>query len=91
METEKQPQKPGQALKKAKAQARMLILVAAGLSLIASVVLYFAGNENEGIFIFGLFITAIVATACALIVYGIITERREREDLAESRDPGSPS
>jgi hypothetical protein len=44
-----------------------------------------------GIFIFGLFITAIVATACALIVYGIIAERREREDLAESRDPGSPS
>lgn len=43
-----------------------------------------------GIFIFGLFITAIVASACALIVYGIITERREREALAESREPGQP-
>ena len=41
--------------------------------------------ESVGIFIFGLFITAIVAAACALIVYGIITERREREELGESR------
>ncbi len=40
-----------------------------------------------GIFIFGLVMTAIVATACALTVYGIITERRECEELAESRDP----
>ena len=46
--------------------------------------------NSVGIFIFGLFITAIVATACALIVYGIITERRERESLAESREPSSP-
>jgi hypothetical protein len=37
--------------------------------------------ENVGIFIFGLVITAIVMTACGLIVYGIITERREREKL----------
>lgn len=37
--------------------------------------------ENIGIFIFGLAITAIVMTACGLIVYGIITERREREKL----------
>ena len=43
--------------------------------------------ESVGIFIFGLFITAIVAAACALIVYGIVTERREREELAESRSP----
>jgi hypothetical protein len=37
--------------------------------------------ENVGIFIFGLAITAIVIAACGLIVYGIITERREREKL----------
>jgi hypothetical protein len=41
--------------------------------------------ESVGIFIFGLFITAIVAAACGLIIYGIITERREREELGESR------
>ena len=41
--------------------------------------------ESVGIFIFGLFITAIVAAACGLIVYGIISERREREELGESR------
>jgi|LakMenE18May11ns_1017448.scaffolds.fasta_scaffold9666279_3 hypothetical protein len=69
METEKQPQKPGQALKKAKAQARMLILVAAGLSLIASVVLYFAGNENEGIFI-GLWVPSILALGALLVPAG---------------------
>jgi hypothetical protein len=69
METEKQPQKPGQALKKAKAQARMLILVAAGLSLIASVVLYFAGNENEGIFI-GLWVPSILALGARLVPAG---------------------
>ena len=43
--------------------------------------------ESVGIFIFGLFITAIVAAACGLIVYGIVSERREREELAESRAP----
>ncbi len=41
-----------------------------------------------GIFIFGLFVTGIVTAACVLIVYGIIAERREREDLAESRESG---
>jgi len=46
--------------------------------------------ESVGIFIFGLFITAIVAAACGLIVYGIITERREREELGESRTPDAP-
>ena len=45
--------------------------------------------ESVGIFIFGLFITAIVTAACGLIVYGLITERREREELAESRQPDS--
>jgi hypothetical protein len=37
--------------------------------------------EYVGIFIFGLAITAIVAAACFIIVYGIVTERREREKL----------
>lgn len=37
--------------------------------------------EYVGIFIFGLAITAIVTMACGIIVYGIITERREREKL----------
>ena len=45
--------------------------------------------ESVGIFIFGLFITGIVTAACGLIVYGIITERREREELGESRQPDS--
>lgn len=40
-----------------------------------------------GIFIFGLFVTGIVTAACVLIVYGIVAERREREDLAETREP----
>lgn len=44
--------------------------------------------NSVGIFIFGLFVTAIVTAACVLIVYGIITERREREQLADSREPG---
>jgi len=42
--------------------------------------------NSVGIFIFGLFITGIVTAACFLIVYGIITERREREELAEGRE-----
>lgn len=47
--------------------------------------------ESVGIFIFGLFITGIVTAACGLIVYGFISERREREELAESRKPDSPA
>lgn len=69
MDTEQKPQKPGQAVKKAKAQARMLILVAAGLSLIASVVLYFSGSENEGIFI-GLWVPSILALGALLVPAG---------------------
>lgn len=38
-----------------------------------------------GIFIFGLFITGIVSAACGLIVYGIIAEQRERDELGEDR------
>ena len=58
METEKQPQKPGQALKKAKAQARMLILVAAGLSLIASGARVITAAALIMVAVFGSFILA---------------------------------
>jgi hypothetical protein len=37
--------------------------------------------EYAGIFVFGLVITAIVFAACGLIIYGIVTERQEREKL----------
>jgi hypothetical protein len=69
METDQKPARSGGAVKKAKAQARMLILVAAFLSLIASVVLYFAGNENEGIFI-GLWVPSILALGALLVPAG---------------------
>lgn len=42
------------------------------------------------IFIYGLVVFSIVAAACTLVVYGIITERRSREQLdagPEARDP----
>ena len=69
METERKPDKPGGAVKKAKSQARALILVAAFLSLIASVVLYFTGSENEGIFI-GLWVPSILALGALLVPAG---------------------
>lgn len=43
-----------------------------------------------GIFIFGLFVTGIVSAACGLIVYGIITEQRERDELGENRMSEAP-
>jgi hypothetical protein len=43
-----------------------------------------------GIFIFGLFITGIVSAACGLIVFGIISERRERDELGEGRMSEAP-
>ena len=36
-----------------------------------------------GIFVFGCFVTAIVVTACGLIVAGIQADKREREELGE--------
>ncbi len=42
------------------ATARALFLVAAGLSFAASVVLYFSGSQNEGIFV-GLWVPSILA------------------------------
>lgn len=40
--------------------ARGLFLLAAGLSFLASVVIYFSGSENEGIFV-GLWVPSILA------------------------------
>ncbi len=37
--------------------------------------------EYVGIFIFGIAVSAIVIAACFLIVFGIITEKQEREKL----------
>ena len=37
--------------------------------------------EYVGIFLFGIVVTAIVIAACFLIVFGIITEKQEREKL----------
>ena len=69
METQEKPRSSGSPVKKAKAQARMLILVAAGLSLIASVALYFSGSETEGIFI-GLWVPSILALGALLVPAG---------------------
>ena len=69
MESDRKSQGSGAAVKKAKAQARILILVAAFLSLIASVVLYFSGSETEGIFI-GLWVPSILALGALLVPAG---------------------
>ena len=42
--------------------------------------------EYAGIFAFGLVITMIVFAACGLIVYGIVTERQEREQLEAEQE-----
>jgi len=47
------------------AKARALFLVAAALSFVASVVLYFSGSENEGIFV-GLWVPSILALGAFL-------------------------
>ena len=39
-----------------------------------------------GIFVLGIVVFAVVATACGLIVYGIVTERRERTGLEAEQD-----
>ncbi len=72
MSTDTKPAKSGKSLAKAKSQARMLIIVAAGLSLIASVLLFFLGgedNQNEGIFI-GLWVPSILALGALLVPAG---------------------
>jgi hypothetical protein len=42
------------------------------------------------IFIYGLVVCAIVATACWLIVWGIVEERRDREQLDAGPDAELP-
>ena len=43
-----------------------------------------------GLFVFGCFITAIVATACGLIVAGIRADRRELEEIGEQEGAQPP-
>jgi hypothetical protein len=63
----KEPQKSmlKSDLSTAKTRARGLFLLAALLSLIASIVLFFSGNEDEGIFV-GLWVPSILALGALL-------------------------
>ena len=56
---------PRTDLSTAKSRARALFLLAALLSLIASIVLFFSGNEDEGIFV-GLWVPSILALGALL-------------------------
>lgn len=56
---------PPSGIAAAKSKARGLFLVAAFLSFVLSVVLFFAGNENEGIFV-GLWVPSILALGALL-------------------------
>jgi uncharacterized membrane protein len=53
----------------AKSRARVLFLVAAFLSLIASVILFFSGSENVGIFV-GLWVPSILSLGALLTPSG---------------------
>ncbi len=52
-------------LSTAKTRARGLFLVAAFLSLVASIILFFSGSENEGIFV-GLWVPSILSLGALL-------------------------
>lgn len=52
-------------LSTAKTRARGLFLVAAFLSLVASIILFFGGSENEGIFV-GLWVPSILSLGALL-------------------------
>ncbi len=70
MEKDKQRPEPSKSLLRtdlstAKTRARGLFLVAAFLSLVASIVLFFSGNENEGIFV-GLWVPSILSLGALL-------------------------
>ena len=65
MEPSKKRREPQKSMLKtdlstAKTRARGLFLLAALLSLIASIVLFFSGNEDEGIFV-GLWVPSILS------------------------------
>lgn len=69
-ESDSKTERPrGKSLQTARARARVLIIVAAGLSLIGSVILYFSGNENGGIFM-GLWVPSILALGALIVPAG---------------------
>jgi len=47
--------------------------------------------SEVAIFIYGLVVFAIVSTACWLIVWGIVEERRDREQLDAGPDAELPT
>ncbi len=70
MDESKERQMPSRSplrtdLSTAKTRARGLFLLAALLSLVASIVLFFGGNENEGIFV-GLWVPSILSLGALL-------------------------
>lgn len=70
MEQSKRHQEPPKKLLRtdlatAKTRARALFMIAALLSMVASIVLFFTGNENEGIFV-GLWVPSILSLGALL-------------------------
>jgi hypothetical protein len=66
--------------------ARALIGAAAFLAFALSVVLYFTGDEPAGIFIYGIAVASLVATALGLLAWGMVNERRDRHDVEQGRE-----